>query len=59
MDDTAVQFYQAEYERLRAELEAAHQASTLPEAPTGRAALNELLVQVRLQSDTSGRLRME
>jgi predicted nucleotidyltransferase len=37
-----------EYERLRAQLEEASLASKLPEAPTCQAALNDLLVEVRL-----------
>lgn len=42
-------FHQAEYERLRAELQAAHECSGLPEMPGDqtRAALNDLLVRVR------------
>ena len=41
-------FHQREFERLRAELEQAYQDSTLPEAPSGAAALHELLVRIRL-----------
>jgi predicted nucleotidyltransferase len=41
-------FHQREYERLIADLEAAGVASKLPEAPSSRAALNDLLVRVRL-----------
>ena len=43
-------FHQGEYERLRAVLEAAAQASQLPEIPseTTRAALNDLLIRLRL-----------
>ncbi len=41
-------FHQREYERLRAELEQAYQESKLPEAPSGAAALDELLVRIRL-----------
>lgn len=41
-------FHQREFERLRAELEQAYQDSTLPEAPSGAAALHELLVRLRL-----------
>jgi uncharacterized protein len=43
-----VAFHRREYERLQAELEAAHQDSRLPEGPTARPALNELLVRLRL-----------
>ena len=43
-------FYEPEYQRLRKELQAAHDASSLPELPDDRtrAALNELLVRIRL-----------
>jgi uncharacterized protein len=50
LDDSDVAFHHGEYARLRAELEAASQVSTLPEAPTTRGALNDLLVRSRLQS---------
>lgn len=51
LDDADVAFHKAEYERLRGELQAAHEASHLPEAPPERTrgALNDLLVRVRLQ----------
>jgi uncharacterized protein len=50
LEDTDVAFHVSEYQRLRAELQAAHEASKLPEAPSDetRAALNDLLVRVRL-----------
>lgn len=48
LEDADLPFHKAEYERLRLELESAYQASTLPEASIGRAALNDLLVQLRL-----------
>src|SRR5262249_56898866 len=41
-------FHQQEYERLRADLEKAHQESKLPEAPSGTGALHDLLVRIRL-----------
>ncbi len=41
-------FHRREFARLKAELEAAYQAGTLPEAPTARPALNDLLVRIRL-----------
>ncbi|MEK7675514.1 MAG: nucleotidyltransferase domain-containing protein [Verrucomicrobiota bacterium] len=52
MNDADVPFHQAEYERLRGELQAAHEASRLPELPSEetRSALDELLVRVRLSS---------
>ena len=48
--DADVEFHQREYERLRVELQTAHDASRLPEVPSEetKAALNDLLVQVRL-----------
>lgn len=45
-------FYATEYERLRSTLQGAYEASTLPEAPTAAAALNDLLIRVRLKSRT-------
>ncbi|QEH34521.1 putative nucleotidyltransferase [Aquisphaera giovannonii] len=49
LDASDVDFHRREYERLRGELESAHQASRLPEGPTSRAALNDLLVRLRLK----------
>ncbi len=50
LNDADVSFHQAEYARLRGELQAAHDASRLPEVPSEetRAALNDLLIRVRL-----------
>jgi uncharacterized protein len=47
--DDEVAFHESEYQRLRAELQFAHDASRLPELPSEetRAALNDLLVRVR------------
>lgn len=42
-------FYRAEYERLTKELERTYEESHLPEMPTGRAALSDLLVRLRLK----------
>jgi predicted nucleotidyltransferase len=52
LEDADIGFHELEYQRLRAELQAAHEASKLPESPSEetRAALNELLVRVRLAS---------
>lgn len=44
--DTA--FYKSEYERLRGELQTAHESSHLPDEARGKARLNDLLVLVRL-----------
>ena len=51
LDDADVTFNQSEYNRLRAELQAAHGASRLPELPSDdtRRALNDLLVRLRLK----------
>ncbi len=48
--DADVEFHHREYERLRVELQAAHDASSLREVPSDetRKALNDLLVRVRL-----------
>jgi len=45
-----MEFHRGEYERLVRLLESAGHESTLPEAPTCREALNDLLVRVRLSS---------
>ncbi len=52
LTDADTAFHEAEYHRLRAELQAAHDASTLPEAPDDatRQALNDLLLRVRLRT---------
>ncbi len=50
LEDEDVSFYQQEYERLRKELESAFQASHLPEAPSAREALNDLLIRLRINS---------
>jgi hypothetical protein len=49
-----VAFHQSEYERLRVELQAAHDASQLPELPSDetRKALNDLLVRIRVHGTT-------
>jgi len=49
LDDVDVAFHESEYQRLRGELQAAHDASRLSELPSEetRAALNHLLVRVR------------
>lgn len=48
LDYADLAFYRAEYERLVAELELAHQQSELPETADCSAKLNDLLLQVRL-----------
>ena len=50
LDDNDINFYQQEYERLRGVLEEEFQKSHLPEAPSARAALNDLLIRLRMKS---------
>jgi predicted nucleotidyltransferase len=45
-----LEFHTRQYERLTAELEAAYEASKLPEMPSARGQLNEFLVHLRLNS---------
>ena len=51
LEDADVAFHEAEYERLRTELQLAHGASKLPEIPheETRRALNDLLVRLRMK----------
>ena len=55
LEDADAAFHEKEYQRLRGELQAAHDASRLPELPSDetRAALNDLLIRVRLSMKTS------
>ena len=48
MPEADMAFHEAEYQRLVRELETASEVSQLPEAPSARAALDDLLVRVRL-----------
>jgi predicted nucleotidyltransferase len=48
LEKTNMDFHQREYERLRRALEQALDESSLPETPKGAAALNDLLVRIRL-----------
>jgi len=52
LDEADTAFHESEYQRLRVALQAAHDASTLPELPSDETtnALNDLLVRVRLKS---------
>ena len=50
LDQADLAFHEREYERLRVELEQAFEKSQLPENPSGAAALNELLVRLRLKN---------
>jgi hypothetical protein len=47
LDGDDLEFHRREYERLRDVLEAAYQSSTLPEGPSARPALNDLLIRLR------------
>ena len=57
LDDADLEFHRGESERLRAELEAAHTASSLPEVPSGRDALDELLVAIRVTDPGANSVR--
>jgi hypothetical protein len=62
LNDADIAFHESEYQRLREELQAAHEASKLLKFPSDatRAALNDLLVKVRLQSaENSTRRRVK
>lgn len=50
LSDADLTFHESEYDRLRGELQSAHEVSQLPERPdeATRAALNDLLVRIRL-----------
>ena len=50
LQDADIAFHESEYQRLRGELQAAHDTSQLPELPSEetRSALNDLLVRIRL-----------
>jgi uncharacterized protein len=48
LSDVDLTFHQAEYERLNTELENAGQMSKLPDVPSSRNELNDLLIRVRL-----------
>jgi predicted nucleotidyltransferase len=50
LEDADIEFHGNEYERLRRLLEDAHRASRLPESPSGKAALDDLLVRLRLNA---------
>jgi len=52
LEDADIAFHESEYQRLRGELQAAHDACQLPEFPdeATRKSLNDLLLRVRLQS---------
>ncbi len=49
LDAADLDFYRSEYERLTAQLERSYDESALPEVPTCRKELNDLLVRLRLK----------
>jgi predicted nucleotidyltransferase len=53
LTEADLSFHRSEYERLREKLQQARDASGLPEAPHGSAALHDLLVRLRLSSTRS------
>ena len=52
LDQSDLDFHHCEYERLRTALQQAFETSRLPESPSGAAALNDLLVRIRLTDVT-------
>ena len=50
LDDHELAEHGARLDRLEAELQAAHDASALPDEPTATAALDDFVVRLRLQS---------
>jgi predicted nucleotidyltransferase len=48
LTEPALSFHRSEYERLRSKLQQLHEASNLPEAARGGAALHDLLIRLRL-----------
>src|SRR5262245_19543196 len=53
LSDVDVEFHRHEFERLRGMLEDACRASSLPETPAGKGALNDLLIRLRLGAETT------
>jgi predicted nucleotidyltransferase len=54
LEEADVEFHRREFERLTVLLELAMEKSGLPEAPSARADLNDLLVRVRLKAFNGG-----
>jgi uncharacterized protein len=48
LPEADLRLHEAEYQRLRGELQAAFECSTLPEAPSARPQLNDLLIRLRM-----------
>jgi len=53
LEQADLAFHEREYERLRAQLERCHAESHLPETASAVAAMNGLLVQIRLNQATA------
>jgi uncharacterized protein len=53
LSDVDAEFHRREFERLRGMLEDSYRASSLPETPAGKAALNDLLIRLRLVAETT------
>jgi predicted nucleotidyltransferase len=49
LTEADLEFHHAQYDQLRGELQAAFEATALPESPTTATALNDLLVRLRLR----------
>ncbi len=50
LQEIDLEFYRNEYECLVSELEKAMEKSNLPEKPSGKAELNDLLIRLRMKS---------
>lgn len=50
LEESSIEFYEGEVNRLREELQTAYNASTLPETPTAADVLNAMLVRLRVPS---------
>jgi uncharacterized protein len=53
LSDVDVEFHRREFDRLRGILEGAYRSSSLPETPAGKAALNDLLIRLRLGAEAT------
>jgi uncharacterized protein len=53
LSDVDVEFHRREFERLRGLLEDAYRSSSLPETPAGKAALNDMLIRLRLRAEAT------
>lgn len=51
LDTADLDFYEKEFQRLREQLDTAAAATSLPERPRGRNALNDLLIRLRKKAD--------